>query len=105
MAMLVEIDIAYHKLNTEDRTVLFHKYAESMDYGSIATAMELGSEDAARMRHNRAIKKLINRIGGSKPFYDLDVNNPSKSSDDSSDSIDPEEQNKDRDDAEFAELT
>lgn len=105
MAMLVEIDVAYHKLNTEDRTVLFHKYAESMDYGSIATAMELGSEDAARMRHNRAIKKLINRIGGSKPFHDSDVNSPSKSADDSSESVGPEEQNKDRDDAEFAELT
>jgi hypothetical protein len=72
MAMLVEVDAAYHRLNTEDRAVLFHKYAESMDYGTIATEMGLGSEDAARMRHNRAIKKLINRIGGFKPFLDKD---------------------------------
>ena len=106
MAMLVEVDLAYHKLSTEDRTVLFHKYAESMDYGSIATAMELGSDDAARMRHNRAIKKLINRIGGFKPFSDGDSNvEPSKDTNDSAESVDPEEQNNDRDDTEFAELT
>lgn len=72
MAMLIEVDSAYHKLNPEDKTVLFYKYAESMDYGTIAETMELGSEDAARMRHNRAIKKLINKIGGFKPFSDSD---------------------------------
>lgn len=73
MAMMVEIDIAYKKLSVEDRTVLFYKYAESLDYASIAKEMEIGSEDAARMRHNRAIKKLITRIGGFKPFSDKDI--------------------------------
>jgi hypothetical protein len=34
--------------------------------------MNLGSEDAARMRHNRAIKKLITRIGGFRPWLDKD---------------------------------
>ena len=72
MVMMIEIDKAYNKLNTEDRTVLFYKYAESLDYGSIATEMKLGSEDAARMRHNRAIKKLITRIGGFRPWLDRD---------------------------------
>jgi hypothetical protein len=72
MVMMIEIDKAYRKLSTEDRTVLFHRYAESMDYGDIATEMGIGSEDAARMRHNRAIKKLINRIGGFRPWSDRD---------------------------------
>jgi len=66
---------AYRKLSTEDRTVLFYRYAESMDYGDIATEMNLGSEDAARMRHNRAIKKLITRIGGFRPWLDKDFDN------------------------------
>lgn len=70
MAMMVEIDNAYSKLNTEDKVVLFLKYAESFDYAGIASEMELGSEDAARMRHNRAIKKLIVRLGGFKPYLD-----------------------------------
>lgn len=72
MAMMVEVNHAYSKLSKEDKTVLFYKYAESLDYAGIANEMELGSEDAARMRHNRAIKKLITRIGGFKPFMDRD---------------------------------
>jgi hypothetical protein len=43
-----------------------------MDYGDIATEMNIGSEDAVRMRHNRAIKKLITRIGGFRPWLDKD---------------------------------
>ena len=73
MAMMVEINAAYIKLSKEDRAVLFFKYVESLDFAGIAAEMELGSEDAARMRHNRAIKKLITRIGGFKPFLDKDV--------------------------------
>lgn len=73
MAMMIEIDNAYSKLSTEDRVVLFLKYAESFDYAGIASEMELGSEDAARMRHNRAIKKLITRLGGFKPYLDKDT--------------------------------
>ena len=72
MAMMVEVDKAYHKLNKDDKVVLFYKYAESLDYGDIAKEMELGSEDAARMRHNRAIKKLITRVGGFRPHLDKD---------------------------------
>ena len=72
MVMMIEIDRAYRKLSTEDRTVLFYRYAESMDYGDVATEMNLGSEDAARMRHNRAVKKLITRIGGFRPWSDKD---------------------------------
>ena len=73
MVMMIEIDKAYNKLSTEDRTVLFYKYAESFDYNTIATEMNLGSEDAARMRHNRAIKKLIIRVGGFRPWLDQDI--------------------------------
>lgn len=72
LVMILEIDSAYHKLSIEDRKVLFYKYAEHLDYPDIAKEMQLGSEDAARMRHNRAINKLVNKLGGFKPFVDLD---------------------------------
>jgi hypothetical protein len=65
--------MGYHKLSDDDKRVLFYKYAEALDFGDIATVMSLGSEDAARMRHNRAIKKLITRIGGFRPFLDKDI--------------------------------
>ena len=76
MAMMVEIHNAYCKLSTEDRVVLFHKYAESLDFAAIGKEMQLDSQDAARMRHNRAIKKLITRIGGFKPYLERDVAEP-----------------------------
>jgi hypothetical protein len=44
-----------------------------MDFGAIAEEMKLGSEDTARMRHKRAIRKLINKIGGFKPYRDDDL--------------------------------
>ena len=81
MAMMIEVDWGYWKLGKEDRKLLFLRYAETMDFGDIAKELELGSEDAARMRHKRAIRKLINKIGGFKPFKDDDDVQPS--SDDS----------------------
>jgi RNA polymerase sigma factor (sigma-70 family) len=98
MAMMIEIDNAYSKLNTEDKVVLFLKYAESFDYSDIAQQMGLGSEDAARMRHNRAIKKLITRIGGFKPFLEKDISK--KSAEDKDEIVGSEEQHSDDADTE-----
>jgi DNA-directed RNA polymerase specialized sigma24 family protein len=72
MAMMAEIKAAYITLSKEDMSILFLKYANSLDYSSIATELQLSSDDAARMRHNRAIKKIINRLGGYRPFSDKD---------------------------------
>jgi DNA-directed RNA polymerase specialized sigma24 family protein len=72
MAMMIEIDAGYWKLSKDDRKLLFLRYAEVMDFGDIATEMNLGSEDTARMRNKRAIRKLINKIGGFKPYRDDD---------------------------------
>jgi hypothetical protein len=43
-----------------------------MDFKEIANVLSLGSEDSARMRHNRAINRLIRKLGGHKPFVDTD---------------------------------
>jgi DNA-directed RNA polymerase specialized sigma24 family protein len=72
MAMMAEIKVAYNTLSKEDKGILFLKHANSLDYSSIATELQLSSDDAARMRHNRAIKKIINRLGGFRPFSDKD---------------------------------
>ena len=97
MVMMIEIDKAYRKLSTEDRTVLYYRYAESMDYGDVATEMNLGSEDAARMRHNRAVKKLITRIGGFRPWSDKDFDEKSKDVENNYESVEPHEQKEDGD--------
>jgi len=75
MAMMAEVTVGYSKLSIEDKRVLFYRYAESMDFDAIAKEMEIGTDDAARMRHNRAIKKLITRIGGFRPFLDRESSN------------------------------
>ena len=97
MVMMIEIDKAYRKLSTEDRTVLFYRYAESMDYGDVATEMNLGSDDAARMRHNRAVKKLITRIGGFRPWSDKDFDDKPTDSTEENPTIPPDDSSEDRD--------
>ena len=84
--MMMEIDSAYWKLGKEDRKILFFRYAESMDYKDISNYLSLGSDDAARMRGNRAIKRLVNKLGGFRPFYDKDFTETTEteSSEDSS---------------------
>ena len=56
-----------------DRKILFMRHAESLDFKEIANLFNLGSEDAARMRHKRAVNRLIRKIGGFKPFPDYDL--------------------------------
>jgi len=72
MAMMAEIKAAYLKLSIEDRYILYHKYANSLSNAAIAEELALPSDDAARMRHNRAIKRLITRLGGFRPYLDKD---------------------------------
>ena len=75
MAMMAEVRAAYLKLSTEDRHILYHKYANSLSNAAIAEELALPSDDAARMRHNRAIKRLLTRLGGFRPFLDKDESN------------------------------
>jgi hypothetical protein len=49
-----------------------------MDYKEISNYLSLGSDDAARMRGNRAVKRLVNKLGGFKPFYDNDIMEPTE---------------------------
>jgi len=72
MAMMAEVKAGFIKLSTEDKNILYQKHANSMTYGAIAEELELPSDDAARMRHKRAIKRLITRLGGFRPFLDKD---------------------------------
>jgi len=72
MAMMTEVKAGFTKLSDEDRNILYQKHANSLTYTAIAEALELPSDDAARMRHKRAIKRLITRLGGFRPFLDKD---------------------------------
>ena len=87
--MLLEVDSAYWKLSKDDRKLLFFRHAESMDFKEIANYLSLGTEDAARMRHKRAVKRLINKLGGFKPYVDEDFKD-AKETDETQESQDQE---------------
>jgi hypothetical protein len=70
--LMLEVDSAYWKINKEDRRILFLRHAESMDFKEIANLLGLGSDDAVRMRHKRAIKRIVYKLGGFKPYIDND---------------------------------
>jgi len=70
--LMLEIDSAYWKINKEDRRILFLRHAESLDFKEIANVLELGTDDAVRMRHKRAIKRMVYKLGGFKPYIDND---------------------------------
>ena len=70
MAMMAEIKSAYAKLSEEDKYILYLKHVNQLPDAGIATTLGLPSDDAARMRRNRAIKRLINKLGGFRPFLD-----------------------------------
>jgi len=72
MAMMAEVKAGFIKLSEEDKNILYKKHANSLTYGAIAEELELPSDDAARMRHKRAIKRLITRLGGFRPWLDKD---------------------------------
>jgi DNA-directed RNA polymerase specialized sigma subunit len=70
---MLEVDSGYWKLNKEDRRIISLRFEENLDFGEIANYLELGSDSAARMRLKRAINRLIGKIGGYKPYYDVDT--------------------------------
>jgi hypothetical protein len=49
------------------------------------------------MRHNRAVKKLITRIGGFRPWSDKDFDKKEDDSSDNLQAVEPHEPNEDRD--------
>jgi DNA-directed RNA polymerase specialized sigma24 family protein len=62
VAMMIEIDYAFWKLGKEDRKIIFMRHAEAMDFKEMANFLSLGTEDASRMRHKRAINRWLQTI-------------------------------------------
>lgn len=93
MSMMIEIDVGYHKLSSGDKRALFLRYGEQADYQEMADTMELGTDDAARMRVKRALGRLINKLGGFRPFNDED-SKPSTTETDKVEEIEDQEPHK-----------
>jgi len=70
-AMVGDINRGLHKLSSEQYYVLCLRFEEGNDNATMAKELEI-SEDAARMRVNRALNNLINYLGGERPVKEKD---------------------------------
>jgi hypothetical protein len=69
--MMADIAWGLEKLTNEQKSIMFLRFGDGCDNRTFAK--ELGiTEDAARMRVNRAVNNLINFLGGTKPRREND---------------------------------
>lgn len=70
-AMMADVERAVDKLTAEQRSIIYLRFGDGCDNKTFAK--ELGiSEDAARMRINRALNNLINYLGGNRTMREKD---------------------------------
>jgi len=74
LAMVADIDKALDKLTLEQKSIIFLRFGDGCDNKTFAKEMGI-SEDAARMRVNRALNNLLNKLGGSRPRKEADYEN------------------------------
>jgi RNA polymerase sigma factor (sigma-70 family) len=70
-AMCADITKAYNKLSKEQQGMIFLRYASGLEMGAIASEVS-SSTDAVRMRVNRALKNMLNFLGGNYPRRERD---------------------------------
>lgn len=71
VAMVSDIKRALDKLTDEQRVILYLRFGDGCDNTTLAKELTI-SEDAARMRVNRAMNNLMNILGGSRPQREKD---------------------------------
>jgi RNA polymerase sigma factor (sigma-70 family) len=71
IAYFSDINRAFNELPEEKQNLLRLRYMEDVGPGELADQLHVSS-DAARMKVNRALKTLINKLGGRRPFYEND---------------------------------
>jgi RNA polymerase sigma factor (sigma-70 family) len=70
-AICSDIEKAISKLNKEQRDIVILRYASGLELGAIASELSI-SQDAVRMRVNRALKSMLNFLGGNYPRKEKD---------------------------------
>lgn len=75
-AMMSDIDKALKKLPDDQYNILYLRFGDGLENSNLASELQI-SDDAARMRVNRAVNSLLNLLGGSKPRREKDYDNDS----------------------------
>ena len=69
--MVADLEKAMSKMSEEQFIIIYHRFGDGADNSTLALELEI-SEDAARMRVNRALNSLLNILGGSRPRKERD---------------------------------
>ena len=70
-ALCSDIEKAISKLAKEQQDIIHLRYASGLELGAIASELSI-SQDAVRMRVNRALKNMLNYLGGNYPRKERD---------------------------------
>lgn len=70
-AICSDIEKAISKLSKEQRSMVILRYASGLELGAIASELSI-TQDAVRMRINRALKSMLNYLGGNYPRKERD---------------------------------
>jgi RNA polymerase sigma factor (sigma-70 family) len=70
-AMVADIERGLRKLTQEQLTIMYLRFGDGCDNSTLAKELDI-TEDASRMRVNRAMNNLLNYIGGSRPRKERD---------------------------------
>ena len=70
-AMCADVENAFNRLHEEQQFILDTRYGEGLEIGVLSEQLSI-SQDAARMRINRAMSNLLNLLGGKRPNRERD---------------------------------
>ena len=70
-AMMADIERALARLTHEQLTIIYLRFGDGCDNVTLAKELDI-SEDASRMRVNRAVNNLLNFLGGQRPRKERD---------------------------------
>lgn len=70
-AMMSDIDKALKKMADDQYNIIRLRFYDGLDTSDLASELQV-SDDAARMRINRALNSLLNLLGGSRPRKERD---------------------------------
>jgi RNA polymerase sigma factor (sigma-70 family) len=70
-AMMADIDKGLERLTQEQLSIIYLRFGDGCDNVTLAKELSI-TEDAARMRVNRALNNLLNFLGGTRPRKEWD---------------------------------
>lgn len=70
-AMCADVSKAFGKVSKEQQFILSLRYRDGLELGAMAIELQ-ASQDAVRMRLNRAMNHLVNILGGERPRAERD---------------------------------